>query len=183
MYVILLENVAKLGVMGQTVKVKPGYARNFLLPTGKALRATKENLAKFEMQKAQLEARDLARRQDAQEVASRLEGTVLTSIRSAAETGQLYGSVATRDLVELLKDAGFIIARSQLHLSGPIKTTGIHSVVVQLHADIQTEILLNVARSADEAKKQLEKIQPAPQEEEVTTEVEAVEENANGEEA
>ncbi|SHM77271.1 50S ribosomal protein L9 [Roseibium suaedae] len=154
MQVILLERIAKLGQMGDTVRVRDGFARNFLLPQGKALRANKANLAKFEAERAQLEARNLERRQDAEAVAAKMEGQSLTMIRSAGETGQLYGSVATRDIADGLTAAGFSVVRSQVELRSPIKTIGLHSVAISLHPEVEVTVTVNVARSEDEAVRQ-----------------------------
>ncbi|AXS40709.1 50S ribosomal protein L9 [Breoghania sp. L-A4] len=154
MQVILLERVAKLGQMGETVRVRDGYARNFLLPQGKALRATKANNERFESQRVQLEARNLERRQEAEGVATKLDGLGITIIRSAGETGQLYGSVSTRDISENLDAAGFSVTRSQVDLSTPIKTIGVTGVIVRLHPEVEVTVNVNVARSADEAERQ-----------------------------
>ena len=154
MDVILLERVAKLGQMGETVKVRDGYARNFLLPMGKALRANAGNKARFETERATLEARNLERKTEAQTVAEQLDGKTFLVVRSAGETGQLYGSVAARDIVEVLTAEGFTIGRNQVDLNTPIKAIGLHSVVLHLHAEVTVKIGLNVARSADEAERQ-----------------------------
>lgn len=154
MEIILLERIAKLGQMGDTVRVRDGYARNYLLPQGKALRANKANLARFENERAQLEARNLERKTEAEAVASKLDGEALVMIRSAGETGQLYGSVSTRDIAEGLTEAGFTIGRSQVELRSPIKTIGLHSVLIQLHPEVEVSITVNVARSEDEAARQ-----------------------------
>ena len=154
MEVILLERVNKLGQMGETVKVRDGYARNFLLPLGKALRANEGNKKRFESERATLEARNLERKSDAQKIADKLEGKTFVMVRSAGETGQLYGSVAARDIVEALEAEGFNIGRNQVDLNTPIKTIGLHKVVLHLHAEVEIEIELNVARSADEASRQ-----------------------------
>jgi len=154
MDVILLERVAKLGQMGETVKVKDGYARNFLLPQGKALRANKANLAKFEAERAQLEARNLERKSEAEGVASTLDGATYVIIRSAGETGQLYGSVAARDIAEAATADGVSVARSQVRLERPIKSIGLHPVIVQLHPEVEVTVTMNVARSEDEAERQ-----------------------------
>jgi len=154
MQVILLERIAKLGQMGDTVRVRDGYARNFLLPQGKALRANKANLERFERERAQLEARNLERKSEAEAVASKLDGESLIMIRSAGETGQLYGSVSTRDIAEGLTAAGFSSSRSQVELRTPIKTIGLHSVLIQLHPEVEVSISVNVARSEDEAARQ-----------------------------
>ena len=154
MEVILLERVAKLGQMGDTVRVKDGYARNFLLPRGKALRATKDNTARFETQRAQLEARNLELRQEAEAVGARLDGQSFVMIRQAGETGVLYGSVATRDVAEALTTGGFTVARTQIVLNTPIKTLGLHTVPVSLHPEVEVSVTLNVARSPEEAERQ-----------------------------
>lgn len=154
MDVILLERVAKLGQMGEVVRVRDGYARNFLLPNGKALRATKENRAKFEGMKAQLEARNLELKSEAQKVADKLDGQTFVVLRQAAETGHLYGSVSTRDLAALMEAGGFTVSRSQIQLNAPIKTIGIHTVPVSLHPEIEVNVSVNVARNADEAERQ-----------------------------
>jgi large subunit ribosomal protein L9 len=154
MQVILLERIAKLGQMGDTVRVRDGYARNFLLPQGKALRANKSNLERFERERAQLEARNLERKTEASAVASKLDGESLVMIRSAGETGQLYGSVSTRDIADGLTAAGFTVSRSQVELRSPIKTIGLHSVLIQLHPEVEVSVNVNVARSEDEAVRQ-----------------------------
>jgi large subunit ribosomal protein L9 len=154
MEVILLERVARLGQMGDTVKVKDGFGRNFLLPQGKALRANEANKAKFEGQRAQLEARNLERKSEAQQVAETLDGKSFVAVRSAGETGQLYGSVSTRDIADLLTSEGFSINRTQIELNHPIKTIGITNVAVSLHPEVEVTITLNIARTADEAERQ-----------------------------
>ena len=154
MDVILLERIAKLGQMGETVKVRDGFARNYLLPLGKALRANEANKKRFESERATLEARNLERKSEAQKVADKLEGKTFVMVRSAGETGQLYGSVAARDIVEQLAAEGFNIGRNQVDLNTPIKSIGLHKVTLNLHAEVEIEIELNVARSADEAARQ-----------------------------
>lgn len=154
MDIILLERVAKLGQMGEVVTVKDGYARNFLLPQGKALRANKANMAHFESQRAQLEARNLERRKEAEAVADKLGGNTYVAVRSAGETGQLYGSVAARDIVATLDENGFSIGRSQVELKAPIKIIGLHEITIILHPEVETTITMNVARSEDEAERQ-----------------------------
>lgn len=154
MDVILLERVAKLGQMGDTVKVRDGFARNFLLPQGKALRANDANKARFETDRAQLEARNLERRGEAQQVADKLDSKSFIVVRAAGETGQLYGSVAARDVVAILEEEGFTIGRSQVELRTPIKSIGIHEVIISLHAEVEVKVQLNVARTADEAERQ-----------------------------
>jgi len=151
MEVILLERVGKLGQMGEIVRVKDGYARNYLLPKGKALRATADNKKRFETMKTQLEARNLELKGDAEKVAAKLNGHSVTVLRQAAETGQLYGSVSTRDLAELLTSSGFTVNRSQIELNAPIKMIGVHNVPVALHPEIEVGITVYVARNADEA--------------------------------
>ncbi|OLP55928.1 50S ribosomal protein L9 [Rhizobium rhizosphaerae] len=154
MQVILLERVAKLGQMGETVKVRDGFARNFLLPTGKALRANAANKARFEAERATLEARNLERKSEAQAVAEQLDGKSFIIVRSAGETGQLYGSVAARDIAEIVGAEGFTIGRNQVDLNQPIKSIGLHEVVVHLHSEVEVKVTINVARSADEAERQ-----------------------------
>ena len=154
MEVILLERIETLGQMGDVVKVKPGYARNFLLPQKKALRATKDNLAYFEKQRAQLEAQNLKRRQDAEGVAKKLEGLQVIILRQAGETGQLYGSVATRDIADAVTAAGFTVDRRQILLDQPIKTLGIFKTRVALHPEVIVGIAANVAQSEEEAQMQ-----------------------------
>lgn len=154
MEVILLERVAKLGQMGDVVRVKDGYARNFLLARGKALRATEANKEKFSVQRAQLEAQNLERRKDADAVAAKLDGQSFALIRQAGESGVLYGSVSSRDLAEILTAGGFTVARSQIALNTPIKTLGLHKVSVVLHPEVSVGVTINVARSAEEAERQ-----------------------------
>ncbi len=154
MDVILLERIARLGQMGDVVKVKDGYARNFLLPKGKALRANEANRQKFETQRVELEARNLERKQEAQTVAEKLDGKTFIMVRSAAETGQLYGSVSARDIVDALAEEGFRIGRSQVELNLPIKSIGLTNVAIALHAEVEVTVTVNVARSADEAERQ-----------------------------
>jgi large subunit ribosomal protein L9 len=154
MQVILLERVAKLGQMGEVVNVKPGYARNFLLPQGKAMRASETNVAKFAEQKAQLEARNLETRAEAQRVAETLDGQTFVVIRSASDAGALYGSVAPRDIAEVATDGGFSVDKRQVILIAPIKELGIHDVTVRLHPEVDATIRVNVARSPEEAELQ-----------------------------
>ena len=154
MQVILLERIAKLGQLGEEVRVRDGYARNFLLPRGKALRATPENRALFEQQRAQLEARNLETKSEAQQLADKLDNQSVVVIRQAGETGQLYGSVSTRDIADALAAAGFTVPRQQIVLNNPIKTIGLHSIPVALHPEIEVQITANVARSAAEAERQ-----------------------------
>lgn len=154
MDVILLERVAKLGQMGEVVKVKDGFARNFLLPNGKALRATKANKDRFETMKIELEARNLERRKDAEAVAEKLAGQAVVMIRQAGESGQLYGSVSTRDIAEGFTAGGFHLDRGQIVLNHPIKTLGLHTVPVSLHPEVEVTVQVNVARNAEEAERQ-----------------------------
>ncbi|MBZ9767227.1 MULTISPECIES: 50S ribosomal protein L9 [unclassified Mesorhizobium] len=154
MEVILLERISRLGQMGETVKVKDGFARNFLLPQGKALRANEANKKKFEGQRAQLEARNLERKSEAMQVAEKLDGKSFIVVRSAGETGQLYGSVSTRDIADLLIAEGFTVNRNQVELNQPIKTIGLSNVAIALHPEVEVTVTLNVARSADEAERQ-----------------------------
>ena len=154
MEVILLERVAKLGQMGEVVAVRDGYARNYLLPQKKALRANESNKAAFEAQKAQLEARNLETRKEAEKLAETLDGQRFTVIRSASDSGALYGSVSTRDAAEAASAAGVSVDRKQVQLSKPIKALGLHTVQVVLHPEVEVEIVLNVARSPEEAELQ-----------------------------
>ncbi|GAA6179054.1 MULTISPECIES: 50S ribosomal protein L9 [unclassified Shimia] len=154
MQVILLERVAKLGQMGEVVDVKPGYARNFLLPQGKALTASKHNIAGFEAQKAQLEARNLETKKEAEALAEKLDGEQFIVIRSASDAGALYGSVTPRDAADAATEAGFSLDKKQVALASPIKDLGVHAVHVNLHPEVQVTINLNVARSEEEAELQ-----------------------------
>ncbi len=151
MDVILLERVEKLGQLGQVVKVKAGYARNYLLPKKKALRATKDNLAYFEAQKAQLEARNLELKKEAEVVATKVNGLAVVVVRQAAESGVLYGSVTSRDVAEAVTTAGTTIARAQVAIAEPIKTLGLFKVKVVLHPEVSVAVTVNVARSVEEA--------------------------------
>ena len=153
MEVILLERVARLGQMGEVVRVKDGFARNFLLARGKALRATDENRARFETMKGDLEVRSLALKNEASEVAGKLDGKSFTVLRQASESGQLFGSVSPRDLVGLIGQAGFQISRGQIALNTPIKSIGQHKVPIALHPEIETNVTVIVARNADEAER------------------------------
>ena len=154
MQVILLERVAKLGQMGEVVNVKDGYARNFLLPQRKALRASEGNIKAFDAQKAQFEANNLETRKEAEAMAEKLNGQQFVVIRSASDTGSLYGSVSTRDAAEAATAEGFTVDRKQVILSAPIKELGLHAVIVRLHPEVDAEIELNVARSTEEAELQ-----------------------------
>jgi large subunit ribosomal protein L9 len=157
---ILLERVEKLGQMGQLVKVRPGYARNYLLPQKKALRAIKENLDYFETQRAQLEANNLQRRSEANEVGSKLEGVTVVLVRQAGESGQLYGSVSARDIAQAVTEAGFTLEKRQIVLEKPIKSLGLHPVRVALHPEVSVIITANVAQSTEEAEMQAKGIDP-----------------------
>lgn len=154
MQVILLQRIAKLGQMGDVVKVKDGFARNFLLPQKKALRATEDNRKKFESQRAQLEADNLSHKSEAQAVAEKLAGRTFVAIRQAGDTGQLYGSVSTRDIAEVVTAGGFTVNRNQVVMEKPIKDLGVHEVEVALHPEVSVTVKLNVARSEDEAERQ-----------------------------
>jgi len=151
---ILLQRVENLGQMGDLVKVRPGFARNYLLPQKKALRATKENLARFEQERAQLEAQNLRRREEAERIAERVTGLSVVILRQAGESGSLYGSVAARDIAEATTDAGLSIARQQVMLEHPIKTLGLSRVRVALHPEVLIPVTVNVARSQEEAERQ-----------------------------
>ena len=154
MKVVLLERVENLGAIGDVVTVKDGFARNFLLPRDKALRATSKNLEKFELDRVAIEARNERNKADAGTIASKIDGQVYVMIRQAGETGQLYGSVGGRDVVEAIQAAGGKVERSQIVLNTPIKTLGLHVVPVRLHAEVAASVTINVARSADEAERQ-----------------------------
>lgn len=154
MDVILLERIEKLGQIGDVVAVKPGFARNFLLPRKKALRATEENKKRFEAQRAQIEATNLSRKQEAEKVAKKIDGLKIVVIRQASETGLLFGSVANRDIADGLTEAGFTVDRRQVILDKPIKTLGLHKVRVALHPEVIVTVTANVAKSADEAAQQ-----------------------------
>ncbi|WP_426956531.1 50S ribosomal protein L9 [Muricoccus radiodurans] len=152
--VILMQRVPKLGQMGETVKVKPGYARNFLLPQGKAIRASADNLKRFEAQRAELEARNLRAREEAERVAERMEGLSVVLLRSAGESGALYGSVSARDIAEACKESGLVIERDQVIMPAPIKNLGVVTVQVALHPELSIPVQVNIARSLEEAEKQ-----------------------------
>lgn len=154
MQVVLLERVEKLGQMGDVVKVKDGFARNFLLPRKKALRATKDNLAKFEGQKAQLEARNLAAKKEAEAVSSKLDKQTFVILRQAGDTGMLYGSVSTRDISDAITTGGVTVNRNQVVLDKAIKMLGLVDVKVQLHPEVRVAVTLNVARTIEEADRQ-----------------------------
>ncbi len=162
MEVILLERIEKLGQMGELVKVKPGFARNYLLPQGKALRATKANMERYEEQRSHLDAANLERRGDAEKAAEKLKGFICVLLRQASDSDQLYGSVTARDIADAESESGITIARSQIMLERPIKTLGIHSIKVALHPEVIVFIGVNVARTAEEAEAQeLASRQPA----------------------
>lgn len=154
MQVVLLERVEKLGKMGDVVKVKDGFARNFLLPRKKALRATKDNIARFEKERAALEAKSEERKVQAGALAKSLDGQTYVVIRQAGDSGQLYGSVSPRDIAEAVNGAGFSITRDEVQLNKPIKTLGLHPVQVVLHPEVKANVIVNVARSAEEAERQ-----------------------------
>jgi large subunit ribosomal protein L9 len=157
MEIVLLERVEKLGQMGQVVNVRPGYARNFLLPQKKALRATKANLAFFETQKAQLQARNLERKKEAEEVAGKMKSLVVIITRQAAESGMLYGSVNGRDISDAVTAEGFTIERNQVAINDPIKSLGLFDVRVILHPEVSVNVKVNVARSLEEAQVQAQR--------------------------
>jgi large subunit ribosomal protein L9 len=154
MQVILLERIGRLGQMGDVVTVKDGFARNFLLPQGKALRATKVNRERFEKERAQLEARNLELKSEASAVAEKLQGQSFIILRQAGDSGQLYGSVTTRDISAAVTEGGFSVERPQVMLDRPIKTLGLHEVRIGLHAEVEPHVTINVARSLDEAARQ-----------------------------
>ncbi|MFZ0557820.1 MAG: 50S ribosomal protein L9 [Methylovirgula sp.] len=187
MEVILLQRIAKLGQMGDKVRVKNGYARNFLLPTGKALRATEANKKRFEEQRVDLEARNLERKSEAQTVAEKLGGQSFVIVRQAGEAGHLYGSVSARDVAEAVTAGGFHTSREQIALRAPIKTLGLHQVPVHLHPEVECTITINVARSPEEAERQAKGetivIAPEASAEELGLDVGAALAEASGEEA
>lgn len=151
MEIVLLERVEKLGQMGDVVNVKNGYARNFLLPQGKALRANKSNLEIFEKRRAQLEADNLKRKDEASAVAEKLDGQSVTLIRAASESQQLYGSVSTQDIARAISDAGFTVDRKQVTMDKVLKTLGLHDIRIRLHPEVSVTVTVNIARSAEEA--------------------------------
>ena len=154
MQVILLERIGRLGQMGDVVKVKDGFARNFLLPQRKALRATDDNRKHFEKERVHLEARNLELKGEAEGVSGKLDGKTFTAIRQAGDTGQLYGSVSTRDIAEVVTTGGFSVNRNQILLDKPIKALGLHNIRVQLHPEVIVKVAINVARSDEEAERQ-----------------------------
>ena len=174
MQIILMERVAKLGQMGDVVNVKQGFARNFLIPTGKAMRASEANITSFEAQKSQMEARNLETKSEAEALAVKLNGQQFIVIRSASDAGSLYGSVTTRDAVEAASAAGFSLDKKQVILMAPIKDLGIHDLSVRLHPEVESKIELNVARSPQEAELQAagKSIQDLAAEEEAAAEFE-----------
>ena len=151
---ILTEDIHRLGNAGDVVKVKAGYGRNFLLPQGKALRATKDNRSKFEGMKVQLEARNLELKTEADKIGGKLDGKTFVVLRQASEVGQLYGSVSARDIASILSDGGYSVTRNQIALHAPIKMIGMHTVPVALHPEVEVKVTVNVARNADEADRQ-----------------------------
>jgi large subunit ribosomal protein L9 len=156
MQVILMQRIENLGQMGDVVRVKPGFARNYLLPQKKAMRATKDNLARFESQRTQLEAENLEQRKEAERVGKDLDGMTVTLIRQAGESGQLYGSVTSRDIAEAVTAKGVTIARGQVDLGAVIKVLGMHKVRIRLHPEVVVHVTANVARSDEEAKIQID---------------------------
>lgn len=152
--VILLQRVEHLGQMGDVVKVRPGYARNFLLPQGKAIRANEANRSRFDRERAQLEAQNIKRREEAERLSERMEGLAVVLIRQAGDSGSLYGSVSTRDVAQIVTDAGFTISRQQVFLAHPIKSLGLYEVKIALHPEVVMPVIVNVARSAEEAERQ-----------------------------
>lgn len=187
MQIILMERIGGLGQMGDVVKVRDGFARNFLLPKGKALRATKANLARFEVDRAQLEARNLELKKEAEAVAVKLSGKSFIALRQASDAGHLYGSVSTRDISDLVTEGGFSIARNQVLLDRPIKTLGQHPVRVSLHPEVVVSVSVNVARTLEEAERQArgEDVTARRREgrEEEVAEVEVFDEDADAEAA
>lgn len=151
---ILMQRVEKLGQMGEVVKVRPGYARNFLLPKGRAIRANAANLKRFETDRAQLEAQNLKRREEAERVGERVAGLTVTIIRQAGESGSLYGSVSARDIADGCKEGGLTVNRNQVLLEQPIKLLGLTNVRVELHPEVHINVVVNVARSVEEAERQ-----------------------------
>ncbi|MFO1037406.1 MAG: 50S ribosomal protein L9 [Geminicoccaceae bacterium] len=162
MQVILLERVPKLGIMGEVVKVRPGFARNFLIPQGKALRATKEALADFDRRRHQLEANNLKEKEEAQKLAAIVDGQAVTILRQASESSALYGSVSARDIATAFTAAGTTLDRAQIRLESALKTLGMHQVTVALHPEVEVKVTVNVARSQEEADLQAGVIPPMP---------------------
>jgi large subunit ribosomal protein L9 len=178
MQIILLERVTKLGQMGEVVNVKPGYARNFLIPTGKALRATKASIGDFEKRRTQLEARNLERKQDAQQMAAKVDGKSATILRQASETSALYGSVNGRDISNAFTETGVSLDRQQIRLEQPLKTLGLHKVTVALHPEVEVTVTVNIARSLAEADMQAGITAPVAEEDEEEPEMTLEEELA-----
>ena len=180
--VILMQRVDKLGQMGELVKVRPGYARNFLIPSGKAIRASKSNLERFEKERAQLEAQNLKRREEAERVAERVAGLAVTIIRQAGESGALYGSVSTRDIAEACTSAGLTVGRDQVMMGHAIKSVGLAHVQVALHPEVAISVTVNVARSPEEAEKQArgERVEAEAEAEQASLEAELAAELAAG---
>ena len=165
MQIILLERVPNLGQMGDVVTVRPGYARNYLIPKGKALRATKAAIADFEARRSQLEARNLERKQDAQALAAKVDGRSVVILRQASESSQLYGSVNARDIAAAFTEGGVTLDRQQIRLAEPLKTLGMHKVIVALHPEVEVTVTVNVARSQEEADIQAGVTSPMAEEE------------------
>jgi large subunit ribosomal protein L9 len=183
MQVVLLERVEKLGQIGDVVKVKDGFARNFLLPKKKALRATKANLAYFETQRAQLETRNLEHRKDAERIGEKLKGKSFVLLRQAGDRGQLYGSVSPRDIADVVTAGGFTIARTQVPIDKAIKTIGLHPIFVVLHPEVRMSVTINVARTEDEAERQArgeDVLAEQTEEEEIAVRAEALFEEGAG---
>jgi large subunit ribosomal protein L9 len=166
MQIILLERVPKLGQMGDVVNVRPGYARNFLIPQGKALRATKAAIGDFDKRRSQLEARNLERKQEAQQLAAKIDGQTAVVLRQASETSHLYGSVNARDIATAVTEAGISLDKQQIRLEEPLKMLGLHKVTVALHPEVEVTVTVNVARSQEEANIQAGVQTPTPEEEE-----------------
>ncbi|MBS0960121.1 MULTISPECIES: 50S ribosomal protein L9 [Acetobacter] len=152
--VILLQRVAHLGQMGDVVKVRPGYARNFLLPQGKAIRANEANRSRFDRERAQLEAQNIKNREEAERLSERMDGLSVVLIRQAGDSGSLYGSVSPRDVAQAVTEAGFTVSRQQVSLAHPIKSLGLYEIKVALHPEVVVPVIVNVARSAEEAERQ-----------------------------
>jgi large subunit ribosomal protein L9 len=183
MQIVLLERVEKLGQIGDVVKVKDGFARNFLLPKKKALRATKANLAYFETQRAQLETRNLEHKKEAAQIGEKLKGKIFVLLRQAGDRGQLYGSVSPRDIADVVTAGGFTIARTQVPIDKAIKSIGLHPIFVVLHPEVRISVTINVARTEDEAERQArgeDVLVEQTEEEEVTVNAEALFEEGAG---
>jgi large subunit ribosomal protein L9 len=171
MQIILLERVAKLGQMGEVVNVKPGFARNFLIPQGKALRATKQTLADFDRRRVQLEANNLKAKEEAQRLASKVDGQSVVILRQASETANLYGSVSPRDIAAAFTEAGITLDRQQVRMEEPLKTLGVHAVTVALHPEVEVTVTVNVARTQEEADIQAGRAKPVSDDEDDDREV------------